>query len=460
MQFVFNKDMAAFSFLFISLLEFLIFILGTFGNFITCSIVFKNKQLQNSAYFYVVSLAAADFMTCAVLVPTRSLQHLGIFIENTSLTQFGLVYVPAIGRVTLLASFINLAALSIDRFIAVSFPFYYRFSFRNSKKVAFAVIFGIWVLAIFFTSLPEFQVVGQQAGLLLFVTCIITMTFIILALNARVLFLVRRQSRFRRQLMPSPQAENIRKVFKHSNLKVIPVNEDESATKKRKENKATSSLKMANSNPSARDVEDLNMAVQYNCHRSASVVFARQDCSTNLHETRVYGTSVGVPVYKNNESVWNKDKREGGRVIRRHSWPKRFYRNRRNHYETQEDSKTDLEMSEIVQELPNQCPNANQNSHNDEPTNISANIRQTGNKEEKKTAVSVAIVILVFIILVYPRVSLIFYHFFNPETSSSSVVRLWLRVFMYTNSAVNPLLYAWRMARFRKEFKSMISCKN
>jgi cation transport ATPase len=86
--------------------------------------------------------------------------------------------------------------------------------------------------------------------------------------------------------------------------------------------------------------------------------------------------------------------------------------------------------------------------------------RQTRSREERKTAISVAIVIIVFIFLVYPRISLIIYHFFYPQTHTTSVVRLWSRVLMYINSAVNPVLYAWRMHELRKALKNMAKCGN
>lgn len=484
-----QEEMATYSFLIISLLELLIFILGTFGNFITCCIVFKNKQLQISAYFYVVSLAAADLITCAVLVPTRSLQHLGVFMENTSLKQFGIVFVPVIGRVTILVSFINLAVISIDRLIAVSFPFYYRLNLRNSKKGVAVVILGIWFLASFLTSLPEFQAIEQRVALILFVTCIITMTLIILVSNARVLFIVRRQSRFRRKLlMPTSEAEKKRKVLKNSNLE--PVDENECIKNNGQENKASSSFNITNPKLSIQDIEDLNMAnhmVQNNCQQPVPVDLTCQN-SSNCHDNRISRRFL-MPHKKSNKihqlaiaSSPNlrkreciKEKSDDTRVNRRrHSWPNSFSRNSSSYYESDEIilcqevrvlrkdiSNTDFEMSKISEKergIPSRRPNANQSSHN-KSTFITANIRRTGNKEEKKTAVTFAIVILVFTILVYPRISLIIYHFFYPETFDTGVVRLWLRVLMYANSAVNPVLYAWRMPKFRNAFRSMITCK-
>ena len=76
-------------------------------------------------------------------------------------------------------------------------------------------------------------------------------------------------------------------------------------------------------------------------------------------------------------------------------------------------------------------------------------------REERKAAKTVGFVVVAFIVLVYPRIIMILYHFGNEETSSSKVARFWMRVLLYANSAVNPTFYAYRHKGFRKEFKKM-----
>mgnify|MGYP002804291474 FL=1 len=76
-------------------------------------------------------------------------------------------------------------------------------------------------------------------------------------------------------------------------------------------------------------------------------------------------------------------------------------------------------------------------------------------REERKAAKTVGLVIAAFILLVYPRIIMILYHFGDEETSSSKIARFWMRVLLYANSAVNPAFYAYRHKGFRKEFKKM-----
>jgi hypothetical protein len=76
-------------------------------------------------------------------------------------------------------------------------------------------------------------------------------------------------------------------------------------------------------------------------------------------------------------------------------------------------------------------------------------------REERKAAKTVGLVIAAFILLVYPRIIMILYHFGNEESASSKIARFWMRVLLYANSAVNPAFYAYRHKGFRKEFKKM-----
>jgi hypothetical protein len=76
--------------------------------------------------------------------------------------------------------------------------------------------------------------------------------------------------------------------------------------------------------------------------------------------------------------------------------------------------------------------------------------------QDRKTAKTIGIVIGAFIILVYPRIIIILYHFGAPASSSSKLAKFWARIFLYSNSVINPMLYAWRMREFRNEFSRIL----
>ena len=75
---------------------------------------------------------------------------------------------------------------------------------------------------------------------------------------------------------------------------------------------------------------------------------------------------------------------------------------------------------------------------------------------DHRIAKTIAIIIGIFILLVFPRISLIMYHFIVPESQASRLARLWIRVLLYTNSSVNPVLYFWRHGEFRREFLGVV----
>ena len=77
-------------------------------------------------------------------------------------------------------------------------------------------------------------------------------------------------------------------------------------------------------------------------------------------------------------------------------------------------------------------------------------------KQERKAAKTIAFVIGAFVVLVYPRILLILYHFAAEETVESKNVRFWIRILLYSNSVVNPALYAWRHKEFKREFKKIL----
>ena len=76
-----------------------------------------------------------------------------------------------------------------------------------------------------------------------------------------------------------------------------------------------------------------------------------------------------------------------------------------------------------------------------------------------KVALTIAMVIGAFVALVYPRIIFILYHTNRQKSAAAMLLAPWLRVLLYTNIVCNPLLYAWRLEQFRREFKHiLVSC--
>ena len=67
-----------------------------------------------------------------------------------------------------------------------------------------------------------------------------------------------------------------------------------------------------------------------------------------------------------------------------------------------------------------------------------------GQKRERKAANRIGIVFGAFVLLVYPRIILILYHFAAPETAVSRQACFWIRILLYSTELGGK--YAWRHA--------------
>lgn len=287
-------------------------VLGTLGNSLTIIVVFRKKSLQVVSNFLLASLAFADLLVSAILVPMRASQHMALYNGGTSIPKAAVEIAGFVGRVNIIASISSLAAMSIDRYVALSHPILYLSSVKFAKGKVSVVIALLWAVSIFVTCLPKFPGVSDVAFLAFFVGFVLLVTSIIAVTYYRIFKIVRK-----------------------------------SILKKR------SRGKMAN------NVVRLSL------------------CST---------------------------------LDSRH------------------------------------CRYVDERQKDRQPPET------YGQKSERKATNTIAIVIGAFVLLVYPRIILILYHFAASETAVSKHARFWIRILLYSNSVVNPALYAWRHNEFKREF--------
>ena len=116
------------------------------GNLIVCIAVLKDpfRSLKTPFTFFVVNLAVADLVVGAVTEPLSALTH---FREGFSL-EIGLFVVPMHMSyfISCTASVLNLAALTADRFAAISYPLQYRVRFSISRATVIAGL--IWLVSL------------------------------------------------------------------------------------------------------------------------------------------------------------------------------------------------------------------------------------------------------------------------------------------------------------------------
>ncbi|OQR76146.1 dopamine D2 receptor-like, partial [Tropilaelaps mercedesae] len=116
--------------------------LAVFGNILIILSVYKEKSLKSATNYFIVSLAFADLLVAAVVMPFAVYVLVNVRWElSDTLCD---LYI-AIDVTCSTASIFNLVAISIDRFIAVTQPIKYS-KHKNSGRVAFTVG-AVWLIS-------------------------------------------------------------------------------------------------------------------------------------------------------------------------------------------------------------------------------------------------------------------------------------------------------------------------
>ena len=132
---------------------------GLLGNLLVCTAVCKFRQLRIAANFFIVSLAFADLLVCAIIMPLALYQDVnnGIWGLPSWLCDIWV----SLDVLMSTASIWNLCVISLDRFLAITRPHKYA-KLRTTSTILFAV-FTTWLLAVVL-SIPAFLFVGGQDG--------------------------------------------------------------------------------------------------------------------------------------------------------------------------------------------------------------------------------------------------------------------------------------------------------
>ena len=175
---------------------------GTFGNLLVCVAVVANPRLRRSLNYLLFSLAIADLivtMVCepllvAILCKITFFNHCGANTERIYKT---------LSRVSCFASVAHMAAISVDRFISVSYPLRYKSIMeRRGLKI---MLTASWVfpftVPILSVSIPDsFPKALLAVGAFAFMYAIIVVFYSLL-----VAFLVKRRKQ-RNKLRAHPSS--------------------------------------------------------------------------------------------------------------------------------------------------------------------------------------------------------------------------------------------------------------
>ncbi|XP_068173709.1 dopamine receptor D2a [Antennarius striatus] len=124
------------------LLTLLIFVI-VFGNVLVCMAVSKEKALQTTTNYLIVSLAVADLLVATLVMPWV------VYLEVVGEWRFSKIHCDIFVTLDVMmctASILNLCAISIDRYTAVAMPMLYNTRYSSKRRVT-VMITVVWVLS-------------------------------------------------------------------------------------------------------------------------------------------------------------------------------------------------------------------------------------------------------------------------------------------------------------------------
>ena len=156
------------------------------GNLLVVLAIFidPNKDLKSPFNYFVANLAIADLLVGLVVDPVSVAFHVSEGVAKKYLTDLVFIHLPYFATCT--ASVLSLAALTVDRFFAITSPLSYRTKL-NPKRAAF-VAAGIWVFSLSFPFI--YLVTGYLTYALVFAHTVIIATFLIMLLTYLKIFRV------------------------------------------------------------------------------------------------------------------------------------------------------------------------------------------------------------------------------------------------------------------------------
>ena len=150
-------------------------IMITTGNALIILVIYKDplKKLRTPFTYFIVNLACADLIvgavTCPIFTYTLVLETLGSLSEIMAKTYHMTFFISST------ASILSLIALSVDRYIAIAFPFKYKYLFTSMRCRAITIV--IWILAFSISSV--YLKVGYISHLMVFANTAIVIAFVI-----------------------------------------------------------------------------------------------------------------------------------------------------------------------------------------------------------------------------------------------------------------------------------------
>ena len=146
------------------------------GNLLVVLAVFidPNKDLKSPFNYFIANLAIADLIVGFVVDPMSVLFHFSEGLSGAYPTALVYIHIPYFISST--ASVLSLAALSMDRYLAITSPMTYRLKL-NPRRAGF-VAAGIWLFSLTFPFI--YMTTGYLTYAFVFAHTVIFLTFLIM----------------------------------------------------------------------------------------------------------------------------------------------------------------------------------------------------------------------------------------------------------------------------------------
>ena len=123
-----------------------IFLFAVTGNLLVLAVVYKNQTMRKTINFFIANMAFSDLIFTIVSIPrVVTILLFGYkWLVRGSLGWIFCRVVPFLMEITIIVSVLTIVAISLDRFLAVSFPLR---SYIN-KRLCLLFISAMWLVAI------------------------------------------------------------------------------------------------------------------------------------------------------------------------------------------------------------------------------------------------------------------------------------------------------------------------
>ena len=160
-------------------------VIGTLGNSLVLLAVHKNENLRSIPDLFITSLAFSDITVCALFLP-MSINYFSHSV-NAGGQEDNVIFGSArsfLGHTSMVASATNMFAVTVDRVVAIRFPFKYMAAM--TKRHALVGIVVVWIISLAFGILYAPMLVSNMyiafySGILLFTTIVMYIYIFIVA---------------------------------------------------------------------------------------------------------------------------------------------------------------------------------------------------------------------------------------------------------------------------------------